>query len=392
MARKIESLVGRKFGKLTVLERAEDYIVPKTKQHQFCWLCQCECGNQKVVRGSTLKNGKTTSCGCVHKEVVKKIGIKNKKTNNYDLSGEYGIGYTHNGREFYFDLEDYDLIKDYSWSMDKAGYVIGSPSKNRKQIHLHVLVMNPDSKQDVDHINHNPSDNRKINLRNVTRSQNQMNVGLSRNNKSGITGVHFDSTNEKWVAQIGIDRKRKNLGKFDNFDDAVKARREAEKKYFGEYRYKEQQDVKHMSAQEMEEYDELYQYVRCKIMGYDENQSLSSKMALRLKGLKVNKFIENKAIADTANYSYKLILTTFKFCSVEIDRAFRSKNFKDEMHKFNYALTIVESNLNTVYTRMKNAVKAEEKTQTMDVKTATHTGASYQRKTKETSSNLEELW
>ena len=41
---------------------------------------------------------------------------------------------------------------------------------------------------------------------------------------------------------------------------------------------------------------------------------------------------------------------------------------------------------------MKNAVKAEEKTQTMDVKTATHTGASYQRKTKETSSNLEELW
>lgn len=392
MARKIESLVGRKFGKLTVLERAEDYIVPKTKQHQFCWLCQCECGNQKVVRGSTLKNGKTTSCGCVHKEVVKKIGIKNKKTNNYDLSGEYGIGYTHNGREFYFDLEDYDLIKDYSWSMDKAGYVIGSPSKNRKQIHLHVLVMNPASKQDVDHINHNPSDNRKINLRNVTRSQNQMNVGLSRNNKSGITGVHFDSTNEKWVAQIGIDRKRKNLGKFDNFDDAVKARREAEKKYFGEYRYKEQQDVKHMSAQEMEEYDELYQYVRCKIMGYDENQSLSSKMALRLKGLKVNKFIENKAIADTANYSYKLILTTFKFCSVEIDRAFRSKNFKDEMHKFNYALTIVESNLNTVYTRMKNAVKAEEKTQTMDVKTATHTGASYQRKTKETSSNLEELW
>lgn len=392
MARTIENLIGRKFGKLTVWERAEDYIVPKTKQHQFCWLCQCECGNQKVVRGSTLKNGKTTSCGCVHKEVVKKIGIKNKKTNNYDLSGEYGIGYTYNGRAFYFDLEDYDLIKDYSWSMDKAGYVIGSPSKNRKQIHLHVLIMNPDSKQDVDHINHNPSDNRKANLRNVTRSQNQMNVGLSRNNKSGVTGVHFDSTNEKWVAQIGIDRKRKNLGKFDNFDDAVKARKEAEKKYFGEYRYKEQQNVKHMSAQEMEEYDELYQYVRCKIMGYDENQSLSSKMVLRLKGLKVNKFIENKAISDTANYSYKLILNTFKFCGVEIDRAFRSKNFKNEMHKFNYALAIVESNLNTVYARMKNAVKAEEKIQTMDVKTALHTSASYQRKTEKTASSLNDLW
>ena len=102
--------------------------------------------------------------------------------------------------------------------------------------------------------------------------------------------------------------------------------------------------------------------------------------------------MENNHIQDTASYSYKTVLNTFKYCSLDIQRGLSSNTFRDERHRFNYVLKIVESNLNTVYTRMKNAVKAEEKTQTMDVKTATHTGASYQRKTKETSSNLEELW
>ena len=102
--------------------------------------------------------------------------------------------------------------------------------------------------------------------------------------------------------------------------------------------------------------------------------------------------MENNHIQDTASYSYKTVLNTFKYCSLDIQRGLCSNSFRDERHRFNYVLKIVESNLNTVYTRMKNAVKAEEKTQTMDVKTATHTGASYQRKTKETSSNLEELW
>lgn len=149
---------------------------------------------------------------------------------------------------------------------------------------------------------------------------------------------------------------------------------------------------KHMSKQEKADWDELYEYVRTEVMGYDQNQSLSSEMVLRLKGLLSNKFMENNYIQDTASYSYKTVLNTFKYCSLDIQRGLRSNSFRDERHRFNYVLKIVESNLNTVYTRMKNAVKAEEKTQTMDVKTATHTGASYQRKTKETSSNLEELW
>lgn len=64
-----------------------------------------------------------------------------------------------------------------------------------------------------------------------------MNSGLSSNNTSGVTGVHWDKLNKKWKAQIGYNYKRIQLGSFDNFEDAVAARKQAEEKYFGEYSY-----------------------------------------------------------------------------------------------------------------------------------------------------------
>lgn len=63
MSRKIIDLTGKKFGKLTVVERAEDHLTPKGKR-QLKWLCQCECGKQVAVVGSSLRSGATTSCGC----------------------------------------------------------------------------------------------------------------------------------------------------------------------------------------------------------------------------------------------------------------------------------------------------------------------------------------
>ena len=78
---------------------------------------------------------------------------------------------------------------------------------------------------------------------------------------------------------------------------------------------------KKMTEKEKEDWDALYQYVRKNIMNYDDNQALSSKMVLRLKGLLTNKFMENNNIKDTANYSYEAILNTFKFCSPQISRA-----------------------------------------------------------------------
>lgn len=149
---------------------------------------------------------------------------------------------------------------------------------------------------------------------------------------------------------------------------------------------------KRMTKQEKKDWDELYDFVKQKVLMYDENQSLSRTMVLRLKGLLSNKFIENGNIEDSANYSYRTILNTFKFCIVDIQRGLRSNSFSDEMHKFNYVLKIVESNINTVYVRMQQAEKSKDKTEKMDTTVATHTGASYQRKTKDVSHKFDDLW
>lgn len=63
------NLMGKEFGKLIVLER-----IVKNKWNQFLWLCQCDCGQKIIIRGSSLKDGNTKSCGCLQKEIVTRHG------------------------------------------------------------------------------------------------------------------------------------------------------------------------------------------------------------------------------------------------------------------------------------------------------------------------------
>ena len=146
-----------------------------------------------------------------------------------------------------------------------------------------------------------------------------------------------------------------------------------------------------MTEEEKMVWDELYTYVRKNVMGYDDNQALSSTMVLRLKGLLTNKFIENNNIQSTANYSYETILNAFKYSSLDIQRALRTNNFKDEMHKFNYILKIVEKNINTVYVKMKNAQKAKEEAKNTTVEAQTHTGAEFKPREKK-KDKFTDLW
>ena len=130
-----------------------------------------------------------------------------------------------------FDREDYyKYFKDHRLCIDKRGYVV------RGQIKVHRLIMNVnDPKLTIDHINGNPLDNRKINLRICTQSNNCKNKSINSNNKSGIVGVYFDNRTQKWVASIKVNYKKINLGYFNTLDEAAKVRKEAEEKYFGDY-------------------------------------------------------------------------------------------------------------------------------------------------------------
>ncbi len=84
----------------------------------------------------------------------------------------------------------------------------------------------------TDHINHNRSDNRIINLREVNQSQNTRNAGKSKNNTQGITGVYAMPQNSgKWRAVITVNYKPIHLGVFNNIEEAIAARVAAKLKY-----------------------------------------------------------------------------------------------------------------------------------------------------------------
>jgi hypothetical protein len=72
---KFIDLTGQRFGKLVVLRRVEDYIQPSGKP-MVMWECQCDCMQKKVIAGTSLKSGKTTSCGCYGKEQRLKSNTK----------------------------------------------------------------------------------------------------------------------------------------------------------------------------------------------------------------------------------------------------------------------------------------------------------------------------
>jgi hypothetical protein len=239
-----KDLTNQKFGKLTVIKKVEK---PNHRKNRGSyWLCKCDCGNEKdiILSSSELNSGNTQSCGCISKErLIKFNKINKKKYNQYDLSGEYGIGYTSKGEEFYFDLEDYNKIKDYCWRVGNKGYIMCTQRQSNGHKHdilFHRLVTNCPENMSVDHINgiNTRNDNRKINLRICTHQENLCNYPIPKNNTSGKTGVCWDKIHNVWKAYITYKYKRINLGSFNNYEDAVKIREEAEEKYFGDYRYK----------------------------------------------------------------------------------------------------------------------------------------------------------
>ena len=135
--------------------------------------------------------------------------------------------------EALIDKDDYNLTKEYKWCLDKNGYV-----KNSKQEYLHRIITR-ETISYVDHINGNKLDNRKSNLRICSNADNLKNrVKLPSNNTSGILGVRYRADRSKWYAEIQVNNKRIRLGSYIDKEDAVRARLEAEIKYFEEYKSK----------------------------------------------------------------------------------------------------------------------------------------------------------
>lgn len=216
-------LTGQKFGKLTVIERAENRQ-DKNGKPVTCWKCLCDCGNTTVSRSQNLRNGDSKSCG--HCPI-----------NFYDLSGEYGVGYTSSGDKFLFDLEDFAKISKYTWCSDRDGYIISNLQVDgkHKTIKMHRIIMNPSKDEQVDHINHIEWDNRKSNLRICSNMQNNWNKNITKANKSGYKGIWFRKERNRWVAEIKCNGKKHYIGMFKTAEEASKAYEQKAKELFGEF-------------------------------------------------------------------------------------------------------------------------------------------------------------
>lgn len=128
------------------------------------------------------------------------------------------------------DIDVWEQWKNHNWIEDiRNHYVV---TKINGKIHrFHQVVLKPQNGYVIDHINRNKLDNRRENLRYATYSVNRINSNKRSDNTSGRTGV-YKAKNGKWIALISVNHKLKSLGYYQDINDAIKARINAEKQYY----------------------------------------------------------------------------------------------------------------------------------------------------------------
>lgn len=137
------------------------------------------------------------------------------------------------------DNDDLEKCSKLTWhyAKNKDSKYIQTRIKG-KMIKLHRYIMNMNMNNSnlvVDHINRNPLDNRKSNLRICSYKENSFNKSIRVDNTSGIPGVSFHKTNKKWRAKIKCNNLTIHLGYFEDINEALINRRVAEEILFGEY-------------------------------------------------------------------------------------------------------------------------------------------------------------
>lgn len=136
-----------------------------------------------------------------------------------------------NGREFIFDECDLPFFEKTVCTADKRGYV----TANRKKNLISHLLLGVSNDVIVDHVNGNPFDNRRCNLRIASNAQNHWNYRLSARNTTGFKGIYKDKSLNKYHARICENGKRHYLGAYDSPEQAACAYDAAAREYFGEY-------------------------------------------------------------------------------------------------------------------------------------------------------------
>jgi len=135
------------------------------------------------------------------------------------------------------DNEDFEIISKYKWHNNGCGYAKTSIKINNKWVNVYMphIILNIPKNIFIDHIDGNPLNNQKENLRIVTNSQNQMNSKKQKNTISKFKGVSWDKGRKRFVACIKLNNKSCSLGRFKSEIDAAKAYNKKAKELYGEF-------------------------------------------------------------------------------------------------------------------------------------------------------------
>ena len=197
--------------------------------------------------------------------------------NDYIIQGDYVYFNVYNQRcdwvgYFVIDLCDIELVKYHKWRFNSFGHVVTGSGKGNIRDVSHVVLgidKSLDSEIIVDYVNGNPRDNRRINLKICTHSQNHLS-----NNSTGIIGVSYDKNRHVYAPEIRIGKKRVHLGRYRSIEEAAYVRLVAEKDLFKEFvndnddiRKKENMSTTISQVRQ----DELYDYTISKIQAHFGN-------------------------------------------------------------------------------------------------------------------------
>lgn len=142
------------------------------------------------------------------------------------------------GKSCIIDDEDYELVSSMKWYAKFNGRFYAVNESKNSRVFMHRLIAGvKHAELDVDHINRNTLDNRRANLRIVTRQQNLFNVPKRKNCVSVYKGVCRDKSGKRWRARISVSGETYHLGVFELETDAARAYNRAAVKHFGEFAF-----------------------------------------------------------------------------------------------------------------------------------------------------------
>ena len=142
------------------------------------------------------------------------------------------------GKVALVDAEDYERVNQHKWHYHKQGYArrmlpIGSGKK--KVLCMHHMIIDVPEGFHPDHINGNGLDNRRVNLRIATPTQNSHNAKMRGDNTTGHRGIFEDKKYNKWRVAFKIDGVQKQFGYYDSKQEAIDMYHSVSKSLRGEF-------------------------------------------------------------------------------------------------------------------------------------------------------------